>query len=120
MRNQIAQLLIRCGGVLAGTVHDRLKGLEIRLDDVRCHSNQVESKVDYLISLFEGQRRQLETEVQDLNSQVRDLNSLVQDLKSRIEDLKCRTQQLAENDGVMLQGAIHIVESIRGIKDLTH
>ena len=94
MRNQVAQLLIRCSGVLAGTVHDRLKGLELRLDDVRCHSNQVESKVDYLISLL-------------------------QDLNSRIEDLKGRTQQLAENDGVMLQGAIHIVESIRSIKDLT-
>ena len=120
MRNQVAQLLIRCGGVLAGTVHDRFKGLEIRLDDVRCHSNQMESKVEYLISLFEGQRHQLETELKDLNSQVRNLNSRVEELNSRIEDLKGRTQQLAENDGVMLQGAIHIVESIRSIKNLTH
>ena len=120
MRNQVTRFFRRCGGALAGTVHDRLTGLELRADDLRCHSNQVESKVDYLISLFEDQRRQLESELQDLNSQVRDLNSRVQELNSRIEDLKGRTQQLAENDGVMLQGAIHIVESIRGIKDLTH
>src|SRR4051812_36084140 len=116
MLNQVKKFLRRFGDALTATVHDRIEGLELRADDLRCHANQVEAKVDYLISLVAGQRHQLETEFRDLGCQVRDLNSRVQDLNSRIEDLKGRTQQLAENDGAMLQGAIHIVESIQKIR----
>jgi chromosome segregation ATPase len=125
-------------------VHERIDGLELRLDDLRSHSNQVEGKVDHLIAVLDAQRQLYQAELHDLSSQVLYLNSQVsgmaaqvrdlvaqvsdlktqtynlnsgfQDLNSRTEDLKTQAQHLVENDGAMLQGAIHIVESLHAIE----
>jgi hypothetical protein len=39
------------GDLLTGGLHDRVAGLETRLDDLRKHSNQVEAKIDHLITV---------------------------------------------------------------------
>lgn len=105
MRARLKHFLRMCGHALAGAVDGRLEGLELRLDDLRAHSNQVEAKVDYLISLFEDERHQLKSEFHDLSSRVRDLSCSA-------EDLKCRTEHLAEDHSALLEGAIHTVTLI--------
>ena len=100
------------GDMLTSGVHERLAGLESRLDDLRAHSSQVEAKVDYLITLVSAQRQETENGFAEVRSRVEELGSRARELAARVEHLSGSAQELAENDGVLLQSAIHLVEAV--------
>jgi uncharacterized phage infection (PIP) family protein YhgE len=110
MRGQINRMLTLCGNLLTGSVRERIEALELRLDDLRAHSNQVESKLDYLITLIEAQR-------EPLGPGIHQVSSGIDDLRSRVDELIGQTGALAENDEAVLQGTIHIVESIAKMRN---
>jgi hypothetical protein len=117
MRNLVRQVFRFSGALFAGTIHDRLTDVELRLDDLRAHANQVESKIDYLIGLVQAQRQQIDLELQRVHSSIEELRSRLQDVSGRTVDLVSRTEHLAENDEVMLQSAIHLVERVQSIQN---
>lgn len=99
------------GDMLTSGVHERLAGLESRLDDVRAHSNQVEAKVDYLITLVGAQRQEADSGFGEGRSRFDDLGARTHEVAAKVDELNGRVQELAANDGVLIESAIHLVET---------
>jgi hypothetical protein len=118
MRTRLEQFLRLFGGILLGSVFDRIEGLERRLDDLRAQSGQVESKVDYLISLVGSLQEQVAALREQAEADRQERSAQVAGLKLELDLHARRTEHLAENDEAVMQGEICIVEHLQRIESL--
>jgi FkbM family methyltransferase len=116
IRDSVRQFLRNLGHALVSSVHDRLTGVELRLDDVQL-------KLDHMTALDAESGRQAAHSVEVLNGLATDLGNLRfenQGLARQLQELALQNQELAYSDAALLQGSIHLVESFKKHQDADH